>query len=169
MKALANSTKMCYTCDRRLHLQYNMEVLMNRKITLFFRALALLIDLMFCEFILMLVELIITGDITLENNDLFMACALVFLVFRDLFGRSLGKCLLGIKIIDIKSGQKAKWYQRVIKNITTPLTMVEGIVLMASKGDRRWGDFIGKTRIEANGNSYAFTLFNLLFNYKKSK
>ena len=40
MIALANLTKMCYTCDRRLHLQYNMEVLMNRKITLFFRALA---------------------------------------------------------------------------------------------------------------------------------
>lgn len=50
-------------------------------------------------------------------------------LLRDILGRSMGKIFIGLEIKNIESGGKPSLLQRVVRNVTFPLTTFEGIFL----------------------------------------
>ena len=69
------------------------------------------------------------------------------LLLRDMFGRSLGKFIMGLEIINLESGGKPSIKQCFLRNLTFLLSFYEGIVLLFTEDDRRWGDKLAKTRV----------------------
>ena len=128
--------------------------------TLLFRGVAFAVDTMICTFISIICLEFLELLITLSSYKFSIALGMLLLIFRDVFGKSLGKLLLGLEIVDIKSNKKAKLYQRLLKNITAPLTVIEGPIALLRKDKKRLGDIVAKTETKINNNSYALTLFN---------
>ena len=70
------------------------------------------------------------------------------LLFRDIFGRSIGKICMGLEIISDKTDNKLSILQRIFRNVTFPLTTFEGIFLFLSADERRWGDKLAGTMVK---------------------
>ncbi|RYY97991.1 MAG: hypothetical protein EOO11_09335 [Chitinophagaceae bacterium] len=85
-----------------------------------------------------------------ETKILAFGMVLVFML-KDSFGaRSLAKRMLGLYIIDNKSGTRAQGVQCFVRNIPVMIWFVEVVVLLLSP-DRRIGDLIGGTRVVTEG------------------
>ena len=134
------------------------------KKTLLFRAIALGIDAIIIAGIIIPLLLILFGENSLDYVYLGIFAACVFVVLRDIFGKSIGKYLMGLNIVDIKSNERAKFYQRLLRNITAPITIAEGIILLASKRHSRIGDNIAKTKVVFCEDSCILKNFNTFFN-----
>ena len=66
---------------------------------------------------------------------------LVIPLFKDIFGRSLGKKILGITIIDSKTNSRPKRWKLVLRNIFMPIPLfLEGVVCLAT--GKKIGDHI---------------------------
>ena len=67
--------------------------------------------------------------------------------FRDLpFGASLGKLIMGIRVVNASTKEKASISKLLLRNITFYISEVEFIVLLATRG-RTLGDMISKTTV----------------------
>ena len=75
------------------------------------------------------------------------------MLFRDIFGRSIGKLCLGLEIVDRESGKKAGVLQRFLRNVTFPITTFEGIFFVLCDGERRWGDRFARTEVREKRKS----------------
>jgi len=64
----------------------------------------------------------------------------------SVFGRSIGKRILGLQVIDIRSGKPATPIQCLIRNLTILIWPVEVIFAIANTR-RRLGDFIARTQL----------------------
>ena len=132
------------------------------KIKVVFRIIAGFVDLLIHAGIIMLIFSVFVGEIDANDWRLY-AAFLPLMILRDMFGQSVGKYLLGIDIIDFRTGQKAKCYQRILKNITVLLTMfVEVPMVLFRKDHRKLGDIIAKTDVTINEKSYALYLFKYM-------
>ena len=79
-------------------------------------------------------------------NVKIILIALIYMVIRDLFGgRSVGKRILKLKVVDANSGEKATPLALFLRNTTWLLGPVEAIVLVTT--DTRLGDRIAKTKV----------------------
>ena len=105
----------------------------NIKITLIFRGAAFLMDIMIYSAILQVIVWIFYKIPVFGTKPVIIGIAFIFMFFRDVFGKSIGKYLLGLNIIDSRSTNKAKVYQRLLKNITLPLWFVEAPIVIFSK------------------------------------
>ncbi|RAV97794.1 RDD family protein [Pseudochryseolinea flava] len=66
---------------------------------------------------------------------------------KDIYlGRSLGKRILKLQLIDIKTGQPANALRCFVRNLTIILWPIEGILALANN-ERRIGDFIAGTKL----------------------
>ena len=113
---------------------------------LLFRALAFAIDTIVSTTIV-----IIMGDVFLtsplyDNIYYVIISCMSLLLFRDIFGKSLGKFLLGLEVTNELDGKRARFSQRILKNITIPITMVEIIVIICNKDHKKIGDRLAKTQ-----------------------
>ena len=111
----------------------------------------------------MLIFEVFVGEITPKDWRLY-AVFLPLMILRDVFGQSIGKLLFGVEIVDFRTGDKAKWYQRILKNITVVLTVfVEVPMVLFRKDHRKLGDIIAKTDVRINENGYILHLVKHLF------
>ena len=135
----------------------------NIKITLIFRGAAFLMDIMIYSAILQVIVWIFYKIPVFGTKPVIIGIAFIFMFFRDVFGKSIGKYLLGLNIIDSRSTNKAKVYQRLLKNITLPLWFVEAPIVIFSKKHRRIGDLLAKTEITVDENSDIFKIVRPIF------
>ena len=127
---------------------------------LIFRGIAYFIDTLISTIATMGIIVILKGKLHFEDIYLVIGIAFTLLIFRDIFGKSLGKFLLGMTIVDYKNKNKAKFYQRLLKNITVPLSMVEIPIIIFAKNHKRIGDRLAKTEIVINEDNYWLKVFN---------
>ena len=80
---------------------------------------------------------------TINPRFLVSRCFMVVLLSKDLIG--IGKRLMHIQVISCKTGWKAKWYQRLFRNVTLVLMPVE--IIMILLGRPRLGDRLCQTDV----------------------
>lgn len=130
------------------------------KLTILFRGIAFAVDTLISTAIAMLIVKIAVGELLLSYNYSVMFLGLSLLSLRDIFGRSVGKHLLGLNIVNATGSMQTRWYQRLLKNITTPLSIIEIFLVVIRKDHKRIGDKIAKTETQLNENSSALSLFH---------
>ena len=135
----------------------------NIKITLIFRGAAFLMDIMIYSAIMQVIVWIFYKIPVFGTKPVMLGIAFILMFFRDVFVKSIGKYLLGLNIIDSRSKNKAKVYQRLLKNITLPLWFVEAPIVIFSKKHRRIGDLLAKTEITVDENSDIFKIVRPIF------
>lgn len=133
---------------------------LNNKTVLIFRGIAFIIDAMLCASIAIAILFILKGGLHLQDNYLTIGIGLTLFILRDIFGKSLGKYLLGMTIVDSKTQNKVKFYQRLLKNITAPLSIIEIPMIIFAKDNKRIGDRLAKTEIVINEDNYWLKVFN---------
>ena len=85
----------------------------------------------------------------LNLNVTFIAGILAFIIYfsKDILnGKSPAKRLLGLQVIDLKTGQPASKLQTIIRNITVPIWPLEVLYILFSK-NRRIGDLLAGTKL----------------------
>ena len=72
----------------------------------------------------------------------------VWFFLKDLmfFGASVGKLIMGIRVVDKNTHKKAKISQLIIRNLLLATAWVEIIMMFANKGFRL-GDIVAKTEV----------------------
>ena len=113
------------------------------------RGVALWIDLLISTLICMLWYERLSTIYVMDEFPFVITLGLILMVGRDIFGRSLGKCIMGLKIIDINTNLPARLYKRIVRNFTFPITVVEAIVLLSQNNNSRFGDTLSGTRVES--------------------
>ena len=102
-------------------------------------------------FILIILPLIAGGLSSINMIDRIFFCTLIalfLLIFKDVFKKgSVGKQIMKLEIIDIKTNEKAFLLYFILRNLTWFLSFVEVIVLMAT--GKRIGDRIAGTEVVA--------------------
>lgn len=114
-----------------------------------FIIIAVIYEILF--FILIILPLIAGGLSSINMIDRIFFCTLIalfLLIFKDVFKKgSVGKQIMKLEIIDIKTNEKAFLSKRILRNLTWFLSFVEVIVLMAT--GKRIGDRIAGTEVVA--------------------
>ena len=87
-------------------------------------------------------------DYEMDYIPFVLAVALVALLCKDLFDRSIGKRIMRLCILDIKTNSSPKLYQRVLRNITAPITVFEGVLVFMNNENRRLGDVLAGTVVD---------------------
>lgn len=65
---------------------------------------------------------------------------LTLFFLKDIFGRSLGKVIFGLYIVEKGTGEKASFGKRFFRNFTLILFPIEGIALLMSETNTRIAD-----------------------------
>ena len=79
---------------------------------------------------------------------LAFVCFFIIPLLRDLpFGVSPGKLVMGLRVMDKITEEKASVPKLILRNITFYIPQIEFIVLLATRG-RTLGDMISKTTVE---------------------
>ena len=112
------------------------------------RAAAFLVDVVVSFLIILLLSKVLSVETYILSRYL-----IVMLLFRDIFGKSLGKFLLGITIVDFRTGKKANIWQRLLRQLTLPIIAAEMIVVISTKDKRRLGDYWAKTDLKVVGDN----------------
>ncbi len=117
--------------------------------TIALRAIAFWIDMAIMLFGVMTVDLSVFGytGFSSRHTYIIMLVGMGIMVFRDVWGRSIGKKLLKLKIVNHKDGSKAKFYQRLLRNITSFIMVVEVVFVLIRSDRRRLGDLIAGTDV----------------------
>jgi uncharacterized RDD family membrane protein YckC len=116
---------------------------------IFKRIISFLIDLVILGFIAGVVSFFI--DIFMnsfeKSSDIIFYFSIILFLFRDIILKdgSIGKKLLKLKIVDLNSNSTLFIIKKIIRNITTVLWPIEGLILLIFK--RRIGDFISGTDV----------------------
>jgi uncharacterized RDD family membrane protein YckC len=102
------------------------------------RTAAFAIDL----FIIMWAVFTVAGAIlgpdiaSIDNIKFIILIGLVLFILKDVFGRSLGKCITSLKIINVKNpSEKVSVSKRILHNIATPLWFVD-VIQVLHKGEK---------------------------------
>ena len=118
---------------------------------------------------LIIISLILISDQPFKNHPIetgaFYLMILVYLNKDFVQGKSIAKRILGLKIVDRKTGQSASELRCFLRNMTVPIWPVEILTTLFSK-NRRIGDFIVNTRIEIAEKESAKSILTGLKNKK---
>ena len=120
---------------------------MNYYKLLFKRGLALWIDAGLAAFLGTFMYYILSEFIYIDQG-LFNTIALpVLTIFRDISGRSVGKKLTKLYIVSSEGHKHVKSYQLILRNVTAPIVVFEGIAMVLHENSIRWGDLLAKTEV----------------------
>ncbi|MBQ7378528.1 MAG: RDD family protein [Clostridia bacterium] len=72
-----------------------------------------------------------------------MAIAVMLIICRDAFGTSPGKIMMRLCVIDTRTNKHAAVHQRILRNISTPLWMIEALICYLKKGLRMTDMWLG--------------------------
>jgi len=79
---------------------------------------------------------------------IFLFAAMIIYALKDIFGRSFGKWVFGLSILNTDDLQnKPKVINRILRNITVYIWPVEAIIMLKSLDGRRLGDKLAHTQI----------------------
>lgn len=106
------------------------------------RWVAFFIDLAIIAFPFVIAFIIFEAELLL----ILLFFPFVLMLFKDIFGRSLGKVLMKLKIESTEEGKKLSVWKRIFRNVTLLLGIIEAIVAYMNDGIRL-GDLIAKTRV----------------------
>lgn len=118
------------------------------------RIAAFLVDHVIISFIC-IIPFMSSSLLSMENGmdhffsglTLVMAAGFVCYALKDIFGRSLGKRLFGLKLVTTDDPQTPKMINRVLRNLTIFIWPVEAIVMLNNPDRRRLGDRLGHTMV----------------------
>ncbi len=103
---------------------------------IFRRAIAVLIDMFVIGGISLLPEYIVFLLNFKYDTLVWIFFVGILTLIRDAFGRSLGKAIMRLQVIDVRTRRSASWQKKIIRNITTPFWMIELTVCFITKGLR---------------------------------
>lgn len=75
-----------------------------------------------------------------SNMSLVLIVGFTVLTFKDVFGRSLGKRIMGIRITE--GGKTPKVWKRIVRNLSTVLGGVEFLVFLLRSDHRKLMDVL---------------------------
>jgi len=82
---------------------------------------------------------------------------LVIMTIKDCFkGTSPGKWMLGIKVVDVESGEAPSVLKTIVRNLFLIIWPVEFFALLFSKDKRRFGDKIANTTVIRIRSKFSF-------------
>jgi uncharacterized RDD family membrane protein YckC len=89
----------------------------------------------------------IHGNQVMARNLFITAIAMIFMVFRDVFGgRSIGKRIMKLRVVPTGEGQEtASAGALILRNIFVIIWPIEALLLLSGKD--RLGDKVAKTRV----------------------
>ena len=131
----------------------------REKTTLIFRGIAFMIDLMMSALIALIIGFLINGGFSLDNVTMCTLIGGIFMISRDTLGKSLGKYFLGLSIISAEENKKTKFYQRWLRNITSPIYIVDILFVLISRRHMKLGDFLAKTNVVLDEDSCVLKRF----------
>ena len=114
------------------------------------RILAFIVDYFTLIIFFIIMSFIPVNDIDFKMllvYSLFLCLGITFLYTKDVFGRSLGKKIMGIKIVRV-DGKKPSIGRLLLRNITISIWPVEAIIVLL--GYEKLGDRLAKTRLIIN-------------------
>lgn len=121
---------------------------MNKtKIYYLHRMLALWVDLVIGITLTSFVCSVVEKLFETNTNVLQSLILCIFIIFRDVFGRSVGKRIFKLHIVDQKSNSNSSLYQRIIRNISMIIGFVELPIVLLNKDSRRLGDILAGTSV----------------------
>ena len=131
----------------------------REKTTLIFRGIAFMIDLMMSALIALIIGFLINGGFSLDNVTMCTLIGGIFMISRDTLGKSLGKYFLGLSIISAEENKKTKFYQRWLRNITSPIYIDDILFVLISRRHMKLGDFLAKTNVVLDEDSCVLKRF----------
>ena len=111
------------------------------------RILAFVIDYMSLMIFFMIMSFIPIDNLEysfLIVYGLFLHIGIIFFYIKDIFGRSLGKIIMGIKIV-CTDGKKPSILRLFLRNITISIWYVEVVFVLLGK--EKLADRLAKTRL----------------------
>jgi uncharacterized RDD family membrane protein YckC len=69
----------------------------------------------------------------------------IYLLVRDYQGKSIGKRLMKLKVVNYETGQDITFSENFLRNITSCICCLEWLTVFFNDEGRRVGDSIGKT------------------------
>ena len=103
---------------------------------LFRRAIAMLIDMFVIGVVSLLPEYIVFLLDFKYDILVWLLFVWVLSLLRDVSGRGLGKTIMKLHVIDVRTNRLASWKKRVFRNISSPFWMIELTVCAITKGLR---------------------------------
>lgn len=120
---------------------------MNFYKLLFKRGLAFWIDTACAVFVGAFVYYLLSEFFYIDQG-IFNTIALPTLtIFRDISGRSIGKKITRLYVVSSEGNKQVKTRQLILRNITTPIIVFEGIRMILKENPIRWGDLLAKTEV----------------------
>ncbi|MEV4704431.1 RDD family protein [Actinoplanes sp. NPDC049316] len=97
-------------------------------------------------------EFDLTSLSTSQNQWLFVVAALYYIVLEGLTGRTAGKLITGIRVVDAQTGAHPGLLSGVVRTLLRLIDGIAGylvalIVVVNSKNRRRLGDMAAKTLV----------------------
>jgi len=120
---------------------------------------------------LIVMSLIVKSE-TFETKPIetfaFYVMMLVYLNKDFVNGRSISKRIIGLRVVDRKTGEPASDFKCFIRNMTIPIWPLEVFVSLFSP-TRRLGDLIANTKLETSEKEQATTILQDLKKKKITK
>lgn len=120
---------------------------MNFYKLLFKRTLAFWIDGALAAIVITFTYHILAKFITIDKGIFNMILMPALTIFRDISGRSVGKRCTRLYVVSSEGHKDVKLYQLILRNITAPIIVFEGIVMVLRENSIRWGDLLAKTEV----------------------
>ena len=117
------------------------------KALLFRRAIALYIDMAISSFVGCMINYCVFAITNVDNLIIAVIVMQLLMICRDIFGRSVGKQCVRLYVVGTEGHSQVKPYQRVLRNITTPIITIEFFVALLREDHRRFGDLLAKTEV----------------------
>ena len=126
---------------------------------LFKRGIAFLIDMIIIAGVFSVVTSTVVTDIAAmaQWGWAIRLGMYMLILLRDLFGRSLGKKLLGLDLLDTQ-GKKPPLWKRILRNITFIIFQVKIIVVALNGDHQRLSDQLLHLRVSDWSNRHPYNL-----------
>ncbi len=113
------------------------------------REIALSIDMLIVMMCVTIPDIAIFdhSGVSPERTYILMLIAMSVMIFRDALGKSIGKKILGLEIVNYKNKCRPKRIQLILRNITSFIMPLEFIFVLFRSDRRRIGDLIAGTEI----------------------
>lgn len=124
----------------------------SEKFMLWRRYIAFLIDFLIpCGLLLIVCDLLFFKLIRVEDDSIVYSiwgiAVAIALITKDIFGKSLGKRILGLKIVSWYGYEQPRLYQLILRNILIFLIPIEAIFVVIRKDHMRIGDHMAETKV----------------------
>ena len=119
------------------------------------RFMAAIIDHAIVYSIIFVPRTLLMNQLDFPPNSFYLitALAVLIMIFRDIFGRSIGKIIFGLKIVNSVGKNAAPLWKRICRNLLLVVAVVDIITILVRKDHRKFLDVkLGTEVIEKTGD-----------------